>query len=142
PEDFYLDPSSYSAVNHTSFTSTTEVWIDATGTNNWSYVTSGIWTSGKQYFAKSRSVDRAGNIQTVGSTGNGNGFIVTLPASQLQVIVTTTTAIVAGSGRDITVKALDNGANVAITFTGAINFSIDAGGPESPGAGIPANYTF
>src|SRR5205823_5225218 len=38
--------------------------------------------------------------------------------------------------------ALDNGGNVAITFTGAINFSIDAGGPESPGAGIPVNYTF
>jgi len=83
-------------------------------------------------------VDRAGNIQTVGSIGNGNAFIVTLPASQLQVIVTTTTAITAGTGRDITVKALDNGGNIAITYTGTINFNMDAGaGPETPGSGDP-----
>ena len=67
----------------------------------------------------------AGNVETVGNVGNGNNFIVTLPASQLQVIVDTTTAITAGNSRNITVNALDNSGNVAITYTGTVQFSID-----------------
>ena len=88
-EDFYLDPSSYSLVKQSSFTSTSEVWIDASGTTNWNFATAGIWKSGNRYWAKARAIDRAGNTQTVPSIGNGNIFIVTLPASALQVIVDT-----------------------------------------------------
>ena len=109
-EDFYFDPSSYSIVNTSSFTSTSEVWIDASGTTNWSYATAGIWKSGKRYWAKARAIDRDGNVQTNISIGNGNNFIVSLPASAFQVIVDTTTSpITAGTSRNITVNAVDNG---------------------------------
>jgi len=61
----------------------------------------------------------------------------------LQVIVDTNTSIVAGNSRDITVKALDNGGNVAITYTEPSAFVIDGGaGPESSGSGLPNNYAF
>src|ERR1019366_5794251 len=44
-EDYYLDPSSWSVVLNSSFTSKTEKWIDASGTLNWSFDTSGIYIS-------------------------------------------------------------------------------------------------
>jgi len=59
------------------------------------------------------------------------------------VLVDTSTAITAGTSRNITVNALDNGGNIAITYTGTVQLSIDGGvGPESPGSGLPNNYTF
>ena len=129
-EDFYLDPSSYSIVNQSSFTSTSEVWIDASGSTNWNFATTGIWKSGKRYWAKARAIDRAGNVQTNTSIGNGNNFIVSLPASAFQVIVDTSSPITAGTSRNITVNAVDSATppNISITFIGTVQFSIDSGG--------------
>src|SRR5439155_3794010 len=36
-EDYYFDPSSWTALTQSSFSSTSEKWLDATGTLNWSY---------------------------------------------------------------------------------------------------------
>ena len=141
----WYDPTTFNAVNQSSFSSVTQVWFDATGTTNWSYPPGGqtiTWISGKHYVLQARAKDRAGNIETNGNIGSGNSFIITLPASQLQVVVDTTTPIVAGTSRDITVTALDNGGNVAITYTGTVGFTIDSGGPETTASGLPANYTF
>src|SRR5262249_21178054 len=71
PEDVYYNPTSFNVVNQSWFSSPSEIWNDATGTLNWSYGTASIWISGKQYWARSRTIDRAGNIETVGSSGNG-----------------------------------------------------------------------
>ncbi len=150
PEDYFYNPSSFNAVNNSSFsrvgTDEANSWLDASGTLNWSYSSNSIWISGKRYWAKARSIDNAGNIESNSDIGNGNNFIVTLPADHLQVIVDTTTNITAGTSRDITVNALDNANGVALSYNGTVGFSIanpDATiGPESAGAGLPANYTF
>src|SRR5262249_22008228 len=138
-EDYYYDPASTFTISGSSFTSKSEVWVDASGTNNWSYNTTAptgsFWISGKTYWVKARAIDNAGNIETVGNTATGNYFIVTLPASQLQVVVDTTTHITAGTSRDIIVRALDNGGSVSVNYTGTVGFSMDgAAGPETSGS--------
>ena len=58
PEDFYYNPSSFNVVNHSSFSSTTPIWLNATlNNNNWSFATSGIWISGKYYWAQAQAID-------------------------------------------------------------------------------------
>jgi hypothetical protein len=51
---------------------TSETWVSATGTSNWSY-TSPSWTVGKCYLVKSRVTDNLGTLETVG-TGNSFKF--------------------------------------------------------------------
>ncbi len=140
-DNLYLDSTTL------TFTSGSQEWIQAVGTDNWSYPPNGqsiIWISGKHYVLQARVTDRAGNVESAGNIGSGNTFIVTAPASKLQVIVDTTTPnFVAGTSRDIIVKALDNSNNVAITYTGQVSFQMDNGfGPETPSSGIPPSYTF
>ena len=43
---------------------TVSYWLDASGTNTWSYTHGGLtWTSGKSYTISSRSTDDAANDQ-------------------------------------------------------------------------------
>ena len=52
--------------NGSTWVTTSEQWLGATGTTTWTYV-SPSWTSGKNYLVRSKVTDSAGNVETPGA---------------------------------------------------------------------------
>ncbi|NCU28084.1 MAG: DUF1566 domain-containing protein [Candidatus Moranbacteria bacterium] len=60
--------------NGSSFASTTETFVNTSGTNSWSYnISDSAWTSNTSYLIKSKTTDIAMNVENVGA---GNTFTI------------------------------------------------------------------
>ena len=141
-EDRYFDPGTWDPYQIFSFSASSELWLDAGGTTGWDYGTNNIWLSGYKYWVKSKAVDNGNNEEDNANIGNGNNFTVTLPATHLAChgVATPHTA---GTLTTITVEALDRNNDIALSYNGTVSFDIDNdAGPETPGDGLPENYTF
>ena len=141
--DFYWNGSTWVAsatfVPVTAFDQNLGTWI-----YNWPDITK--WVHGQSYYARSKTVDFAGNNQAT-PLPTGNHFQVTAAADHLAVVVSTG-PWTAGTALTITVQAQDSVNAQALGYAGTIHFlSSDAGEPETNGSdvnnnGLPADYTF
>ncbi|MBI5240291.1 MAG: hypothetical protein HY926_07440, partial [Elusimicrobia bacterium] len=102
------------------------------------------WHNGNRYAVWSRVTDNAGNAQSVMLPAPV--FFIAAPAASFALSIDSNPSTAGSAGIvDLTVTAVDgpNGTGgTAAGYAQTVKFSIDGGGPETMGDGLPLQHTF